>query len=330
MDPSNRPQRTRNTLILLLLTLLISVACVFFSTSLALMVLANQTLDGAMLVASVADYSDISAPNGQFAPLNPDIITEAEKDMAFLRVTLTPQPNSENSSVSPPIIKLPQTTPIPATPTATLSPKEPTPTPTSQTPTPTAITSQDSTPTRQVDAPVTLTALPTVTPIPTPIPPTTTPIPPTATPIPPTTTPIPPTTTPIPPTPTPIPPTPTPIPPTPTPIPPTPTPIPPTPTPTPDYIQIVPVLNCVTDHGDGTLTAYFGYVNDNSYIVTIARGMGTPENWLLYLPGNEQVQPETFNSGVYNNVFSVQFTGIILWGLDGSTVIGNSGSPACP
>ena len=324
MNSSNRSQRTRSTLILLLLTLLISVACVFLSTSLALMVLENQTLNGTMSVASVADYSDIFALGGQFAPLDPDIIIEAEEDVAFLRVTSMPQSDLENSSVSPPIIKLPQTAPIFATPTATLFPKEPTPIPTSGTPTATAITSQDSTPTRQVNVPVTLTTLPTVTPIP----PTATPIPPTTTPTPPTPTPIPPTATPIPPTATPIPPTVTPIPPTPTPIPPTSTPIPPTAT--PDYIQIVPILNCVTDHGDGSLTAYFGYINDNSYMVTIAHGADTPKNWLLYAPGSEQVQPETFNPGVYNNVFSVQSTKIVLWRLDGKMAIGNPGSPACP
>ena len=82
---------------------------------------------------------------------------------------------------------------------------------------------------------------------------------------------------------------------------------------------IFPVLESVIDNCDGTFTAFFGYRNLNPYSVIVNTGsqnLITGED-IIQITG----QPETFLSGLNENVFSVGFRGAdVLWLLDGKSV----------
>jgi hypothetical protein len=83
--------------------------------------------------------------------------------------------------------------------------------------------------------------------------------------------------------------------------------------PTPNQ-SVRPVLECVTNNGNGTYTARFGYKNDNSVAISIPVGANnrfspTPEN---------RVQTNTFLSGRRRDVFRVTFSGgNLVWSLRG-------------
>jgi gliding motility-associated-like protein len=81
------------------------------------------------------------------------------------------------------------------------------------------------------------------------------------------------------------------------------------------YLPVEPVLNCVQDNGNGTLTAHFGYINENKKAVSIASGK---ENSLSVIPLQGQVI-EQFEPGKHDKVFSVVFasTSILTWSLTG-------------
>lgn len=67
--------------------------------------------------------------------------------------------------------------------------------------------------------------------------------------------------------------------------------------------QLIPLLECVDDNGDGTFTAHFGYLNQTSTAITLPIG---PKN--MFVPGQEDHgQPTVFLPGEHLNVFSVVF-----------------------
>lgn len=95
---------------------------------------------------------------------------------------------------------------------------------------------------------------------------------------------------------------------------------------------VVPLLECVAEHADGTLTAHFGYENRNPFATTIFVGS---ENFFSPSPANRG-QPVTFAPGrtapFPDNPVSVTFAAgeTLAWTLDGTTITASASSPACP
>lgn len=87
---------------------------------------------------------------------------------------------------------------------------------------------------------------------------------------------------------------------------------------------VTPQLTCVSDNGNGTYTAFFGYTNPNSYAVTIAEGNDnrfTPES---------RGQPTVFEPGSQTAVFAVISDGnALVWHLDGKVAEANKNSQGC-
>lgn len=87
-----------------------------------------------------------------------------------------------------------------------------------------------------------------------------------------------------------------------------------------------PVLECVTNNGNGTYTAYFGYNNKNSvsvYVPIYSQNKISPDPW-------DRGQPEVFKVGVWERVFSVTWTsGNIIWHLNNKTAKAKTNSPPC-
>ena len=87
-------------------------------------------------------------------------------------------------------------------------------------------------------------------------------------------------------------------------------------------VQIRPILECVVDNGNGTYTAHFGYLNQNSFPVTIPVG---PNNKFTGISNIDQGQPVTFNPGrtpyFPDADFQVTWDGStnLVWSLDGKT-----------
>jgi len=218
MDLSRRKDDRRHRrhweLLLLLLALLMSLACVFFSTWLALRFRPEVLASANMLPKSQADYHRLPGEEIPFAPLDSAVGAEAATDVARLARTPVASPTPVGIVLLPPTPTVTSTpTPRPAATSAPTPLASPTPTPT-QLPTPTSPPPPTATLTAPPTSTATTTRVPTVTPVPTNTPaptptllPTSTPVP-TSTPIP-TDTPVP-TATPAPtdtpePTPTPIP-----------------------------------------------------------------------------------------------------------------------------
>lgn len=91
-----------------------------------------------------------------------------------------------------------------------------------------------------------------------------------------------------------------------------------------------PILECVANNGDGTYTAYFGYQNDNAFVVTIPVG---PDNKFSPNPENRS-QPSVFQSGrsssYPNAAFSVVFDGNnLVWTVWDRTASASRASKAC-
>lgn len=103
------------------------------------------------------------------------------------------------------------------------------------------------------------------------------------------------------------------------------------PTPTPVSAGSVrPIVECVTDNGDGTYTAYFGYHNDGAETVTISVG---PRNRVSPAP-ESRGQPTTFSPGGTapwpNAPFSAVFSGGSLrWMVEGRAATASPDSPRC-
>ena len=94
--------------------------------------------------------------------------------------------------------------------------------------------------------------------------------------------------------------------------------------------KVLPILECVQDNGDGTITAFFGYKNNNSYQVEIPLG-----NLNKFTPDpKDRGQPIKFEPGrspSYPDAsFRVVFDGdSITWNLDGESVTASANSDYC-
>jgi hypothetical protein len=70
---------------------------------------------------------------------------------------------------------------------------------------------------------------------------------------------------------------------------------------------LIPLLDCVVDNGDGTLTARFGYLNNSTGDIIVPIG---PKNMVVPAPSNQlppDNQPSLFEPGTHDNVFEVVF-----------------------
>ena len=87
-----------------------------------------------------------------------------------------------------------------------------------------------------------------------------------------------------------------------------------------------PVLECVTNNGDGTYTAYFGYKNDNDISVYIPIG-----NRNKFTPNpQDRGQTRVFLPGRKYKVFTVLFNGSnLVWTLNGRTSTASANSAPC-
>jgi len=87
-----------------------------------------------------------------------------------------------------------------------------------------------------------------------------------------------------------------------------------------------PVLECVTNNGDGTYTAFFGYKNDNNVSVYIPVGN---KNKFTPTP-QDRGQTRVFQPGRHYKVFTVNFNGSnLVWTLNGRTSTASSNSAPC-
>lgn len=87
-----------------------------------------------------------------------------------------------------------------------------------------------------------------------------------------------------------------------------------------------PVLECVTNNGDGTYTAYFGYKNENSVSVYIPVGS---KNKFTPTPQDRR-QKTVFLPGRNYRAFTVNFNGSnLVWTLNGRTSTASSNSAPC-
>lgn len=111
------------------------------------------------------------------------------------------------------------------------------------------------------------------------------------------------------------------------PCPPTPTPTA-TATPTPDLNghPLKPLMTCITPMGDGSYTAYFGYLNRTSAPITVPFGN---ENYFS-TPPEYRGQPHVFQPGLFERAFSIPFTDTAKWRLVGKQVTASRSSPVCP
>ena len=96
--------------------------------------------------------------------------------------------------------------------------------------------------------------------------------------------------------------------------------------------KVQPVMECVSDNGDGTYTAWFGYLNLNSNVLTIEIGV---HNNFVGADDEDMGQPTVFQPGRVEYVFSADFVegNNFRWSLSGGNgngaVNANSGSTAC-
>jgi hypothetical protein len=87
-----------------------------------------------------------------------------------------------------------------------------------------------------------------------------------------------------------------------------------------------PVLECVTNNGDGTYTAFFGYMNENSVSVYIPVGS---KNKFTPTP-QDRGQTRVFKPGRQIKVYTVNFNGSnLVWTLNGRTSTASSNSTPC-
>ncbi len=98
--------------------------------------------------------------------------------------------------------------------------------------------------------------------------------------------------------------------------------------------DVFPTLQCVTNNGNGTYTAYFGYVNNSSSSVSIPIDETHSKNMFTSNP-KDRGQPTVFLPGTHEFVFSVVFDGNkITWMIKEDNaarqkVDASSSSPAC-
>jgi len=98
-------------------------------------------------------------------------------------------------------------------------------------------------------------------------------------------------------------------------------------------LKVRPIMECVEDNGDGTYTAWFGYLNENSNVLTINIGV---HNKFVGASSEDMGQPTIFQPGRHEDWFSADFVegDNFVWTLGGpnghGSVNANSGSTACP
>jgi len=98
-------------------------------------------------------------------------------------------------------------------------------------------------------------------------------------------------------------------------------------------LKVQPVMECVESNIDGTWTAHFGYLNENSNVLSIGIG---DHNKFVGTPDEDMGQPTTFQPGRHEFEFSVTFNDgdNFVWTLGGprghGSVNANSSSTACP
>ncbi len=99
---------------------------------------------------------------------------------------------------------------------------------------------------------------------------------------------------------------------------------------TPTREKVIPLLECVKDNEEGTLTAYFGYKNQNAFLVEIPIGEHN-----AFTPGSEdRGQPKEFNPGQSSGYPDANFQVVfdsesITWNLDGGSVTASRKSNYC-
>ncbi|MGY1793136.1 hypothetical protein ACI796_04000 [Geodermatophilus sp. SYSU D00525] len=95
-----------------------------------------------------------------------------------------------------------------------------------------------------------------------------------------------------------------------------------------DPPDVVPLVDCVVRHADGTWTAVFGYDNRTGETVEIPVG---PANQVTPAPLGEP-QPTTFAPGVRHAVFTVTVGngGGPMWHLGSTNLAARKADPACP
>jgi|GEM_PF-3297546 len=100
--------------------------------------------------------------------------------------------------------------------------------------------------------------------------------------------------------------------------------------------QVIPILACVEDLGDGQFLAHFGYTNSNAGTVYLEAG--TFDNRVIgggLSGGTNHGQPALFLTGTQADAFQVEFTGAIdlTWTLESTdsntSVPANANSPRC-
>lgn len=92
--------------------------------------------------------------------------------------------------------------------------------------------------------------------------------------------------------------------------------------------DVVPLVDCVLTHADGSWTAVFGYDNRTGVPVDIPVG---PANQVTPR-SSVQPQPTTFAAGIRHGVFSVRVPrgGGPMWHLGGTNLAARTADAACP
>jgi hypothetical protein len=93
--------------------------------------------------------------------------------------------------------------------------------------------------------------------------------------------------------------------------------------------EITPVLNCVKRvSGDADWTAFLGYTNSSSRMVTYQRG---PDNGVRPSPQDGR-QPTDFLPGTHSGVFTITMNAreTAVWTVSGRSVTITRDGPACP
>ena len=99
-------------------------------------------------------------------------------------------------------------------------------------------------------------------------------------------------------------------------------------------LKVRPIMECVENHGDGTYTAWFGYLNDNPEVLSI--DMGVHNKFEVGDTPVDMDQPTIFQPGRHEDVFSADFVEgeNFVWTLGGKNghgaVNSNSGFTFCP
>lgn len=91
------------------------------------------------------------------------------------------------------------------------------------------------------------------------------------------------------------------------------------------FVGVSPVLECVDALPDGTYVAHFGYKDPARW--TVERPVG-PDN-RFHPSAMDRGQPESFDPGRQVDVFTVPFTGTLVWKLGAKTSTASAGSKRC-